>query len=51
MYPCDPGEVDGMINLDFDGDMRLLGVEVLDARAKLPQYLLDAAEPLHRGNA
>ncbi|MET9654739.1 DUF2283 domain-containing protein [Streptomyces sp. JL2001] len=51
MYPCDPDRVDGMINLDFDGDMRLLGVEVLDARGKLPRYLLDAAEPLNRGNA
>ncbi|MFG2871269.1 DUF2283 domain-containing protein [Streptomyces sp. NPDC048338] len=51
MYPCDPDKVDGMINLDFDEDMRLLGIEVLDARESLPQYLLDAAEPLNRGNA
>ncbi|MEV5576640.1 DUF2283 domain-containing protein [Spirillospora sp. NPDC052269] len=46
MYPCDPVEVDGMINLDFDEEGRLLGVEVLAARSKLPQYLLDAAERL-----
>ncbi|MFE1292737.1 DUF2283 domain-containing protein [Streptomyces sp. NPDC058751] len=51
MHPCDPVAVDGMINLDFDGDMCLLGIEVLDARSKLPRYLLDAAEPLNRGNA
>jgi uncharacterized protein YuzE len=46
MYPCDPVDVGGMINLDFDGDGRLVGVEVLAASSKLPQYLLDAAERL-----
>ncbi|WP_103352027.1 DUF2283 domain-containing protein [Amycolatopsis sp. CA-128772] len=46
MYACDPLEVGGMVNLDFDEDGRVLGVEVLDARSKLPQYLLDAAERL-----
>ncbi|WP_409181803.1 DUF2283 domain-containing protein [Amycolatopsis sp. VS8301801F10] len=46
MYACDPVAVDGMINLDFDGNGRLLGVEVLDASSKLPQYLLDSAEQL-----
>jgi uncharacterized protein YuzE len=46
MYPCDPIDVKGMINLDFDGDMRVVGVEVLDARSKVPQYLLDQAERL-----
>ncbi|MGI5167420.1 DUF2283 domain-containing protein [Spirillospora sp. CA-253888] len=45
-YPCDPIKVDGMINLDFDDDGRLLGVEVLDARAKLPAYLLEQAETI-----
>ena len=44
MYPCDPVEVGGMINLDFDEDGRLLGVEVLAASSKLPRYLLDVAE-------
>lgn len=43
-YPCDPVEVAGMINLDFDGHNRLLGLEVLGASAKLPQSLLDNAE-------
>ena len=44
MYPCDPHEVDGMINLDFDEDGRLLGIEILAASSKLPHYLLDQAE-------
>jgi uncharacterized protein YuzE len=44
MYPCDPIEVGGMINLDFDADGRLIGVEVLAASTKLPQYVLDQAE-------
>jgi uncharacterized protein YuzE len=41
-YPCDPAEVNGMINLDFDSDGRLLGIEVLDASRKLPKSVLDA---------
>jgi uncharacterized protein YuzE len=40
-YPCDPLDVDGMINLDFDGDGRLIGLEVLGAKGKLPPELLD----------
>jgi uncharacterized protein YuzE len=44
MYPCDPVGVSGMINLDFDEGGQLVGVEVLAASAKLPRYLLDAAE-------
>ncbi|GAA3165779.1 MULTISPECIES: DUF2283 domain-containing protein [Nonomuraea] len=44
MYPCDPVKVGGMINLDFDAGGRLVGVEVLDARSKLPAYMLEAAE-------
>jgi uncharacterized protein YuzE len=35
-YPCDPSEVGGMINLDFDADGRLVGIEVIDADKKLP---------------
>ncbi|MFV2177950.1 DUF2283 domain-containing protein [Actinomadura sp. LOL_016] len=46
MYTCDPIKVDGMINLDFDREGQAIGIEVLDARAKLPRYLLDAAERL-----
>ena len=45
-YPCDPVDVDGMINLDFDAEGRVIGIEILDARSKLPRYLLDAAERL-----
>lgn len=39
-YCCDPTEVGGMINLDFDDGGRLLGVEVLDARSYLDPRLL-----------
>ncbi|MFF3690577.1 DUF2283 domain-containing protein [Streptomyces sp. NPDC002187] len=46
MYPCDPVDVDGMINLDFDGHGRLIGIEVLAASSKLPEYLLQSAERL-----
>jgi len=35
---CDPTHE--MINLDFDLDGRLIGIEVLDARKKLPAELL-----------
>ncbi|WMX44494.1 DUF2283 domain-containing protein [Streptomyces roseicoloratus] len=45
-YPCDPVDVDGMINLDFDEHGRLIGVEVLAASSKLPEYLLQSAERL-----
>jgi len=43
-YMCDPGEVQGMINLDFDADGRLLGVEIMDASKRLPPEALRAAE-------
>jgi uncharacterized protein YuzE len=39
-YACDPREVDGEINLDFDSGGRLLGIEVLDASKKLSAELL-----------
>ena len=42
-YPCDPIAVGGMINLDFDKDGRLIGIEVLAARSKLPTSVLEAA--------
>ncbi|MGW6418130.1 DUF2283 domain-containing protein [Streptomyces sp. NPDC055055] len=44
MYPCDPVDVDGMINLDFDEQGRIVGIEVLAADSKLPEYLLQSAE-------
>ncbi len=39
-YACDPLEVGGQINLDFDSSGKLLGVEVLDASKRLPEALL-----------
>ncbi|KQV14865.1 MULTISPECIES: DUF2283 domain-containing protein [unclassified Kitasatospora] len=51
MYPCDPVAVGGMINLDFDEQERLIGVEVLAASSKLPEYLLDSSERLDAGDA
>jgi YD repeat-containing protein len=39
-YSCDPQEVGGQINLDFDAAGRLVGIEVLDARKKLPSKLI-----------
>jgi len=43
-YTCDPTEVGGQINLDFDVSGRLLGIEVLSASNKLPSELLEMAE-------
>ena len=34
-YPCDPIAVDGEINLDFDSDGRLIGIEVQNASKTL----------------
>lgn len=42
-YCCDPAAVDGQINLDFDLDGRLIGIEVLSASTKLPLDLLKRA--------
>ncbi|MGW0939782.1 DUF2283 domain-containing protein [Streptomyces sp. NPDC002666] len=39
-------DVDGMLNLDFDEQGRLIGIEVLAASSKLPEYLLQSAERL-----
>lgn len=43
-YPCDPIEVNGMINLDFDKEGRLVGIEILGAKSKLPKEFLEKAE-------
>ncbi len=43
-YSCDPNEVSGMINLDFNNDGQLGGIEIIDASKKLPKELLDEAE-------
>ena len=39
-YACDPEEVGGQIQLDFDDGGRLIGIEVLDASHMLPADLL-----------
>jgi uncharacterized protein YuzE len=39
-YLCDPEEVGTMINLDFDENNILVGIEVLDASKKLPKEVL-----------
>lgn len=43
-YSCDPQEVNGMINLDFDEEGKLRGIEILDASKKLSAEILDSAE-------
>jgi uncharacterized protein YuzE len=45
-YSCDAARVGGTINLDFDSEGRLIGIEVLDAGRKLPPALLMEAEDL-----
>jgi uncharacterized protein YuzE len=45
-YPCNPSQIKGMINLDFDQDGRLGDIEILDASKKLPAELLKLAEQL-----
>ena len=45
-YSCDPDEVGGMINLDFDGEGRLIGIEVLDASHLLPERVLKGQQAL-----
>ena len=42
-YLCDPKEINGMINLDFGKDGKLVGVEIMDASKKLPKDILDFA--------
>ncbi|MFB8034343.1 DUF2283 domain-containing protein [Streptomyces sp. NPDC056004] len=51
MYPCDPVDVDGLINLDFDERGRLIGIEVLAASSKMPEYLLKSAKRLDAEDA
>lgn len=43
--PVNPLEIDGMINLDFDAEGRMVGIEVLDASRFLSPELLASAEP------
>ena len=39
-YPCDPREIGGIINLDFDLNGRLVGVEIMDASGLLLPEIL-----------
>jgi uncharacterized protein YuzE len=50
-YLCDPAEVGGMINLDFDANGRLLGIEVIGASTLLSEKVLkeDSRPPIPRG--
>ena len=43
-YARDPREVNGQINLDFDEEGRLIGIEVLDASRLLPEDAIRRAE-------
>lgn len=43
-YLCDPREVHGMINIDFDADGRIVGIEVMDASKRLPSETLKASD-------
>lgn len=43
-YACDPEEVGGQIQLDFDDAGQLIGIEVLDASHLLPAAALATSE-------
>lgn len=43
-YPCEPDGVNGSVNLDFDASGRLVGIEILGAKAILPAETLSKAE-------
>lgn len=45
-YACDPRQVNGQIQLDFDHEGRLVGIEVLDASRLLRQEALDQGHPI-----
>lgn len=44
-YACDPAQVGGQINLDFDLHGKLAGIEILQASRKLPSAVISAASP------
>lgn len=45
-YPCDPIAVNGQINLDFDAEGRLVGLEVLDASRLMRSETLAEGHPI-----
>ncbi len=46
-HVCDAAAAAGSIHLDFDGDGKLLGIEILDASRALPATALASAERLY----
>ena len=44
--PCEIDGLKGEINLDFDKDGRLVGIEVLGASKVLPKSVLDGAKKI-----
>jgi len=48
MYPCDPSEINGMINLDFNKEGKLIDIEILDATRLLPKEFLENAQVISR---
>jgi uncharacterized protein YuzE len=47
-YHCDFTQVGGMINLDFDSQGRLIGIEVIQASKLLPTEAINDAEIIGR---
>lgn len=43
-YTCNPTEVGGMINLDFDPEDRLIGIEIVGATKKLRPTVIRLAD-------
>lgn len=48
-YSCDPSEINGEINLDFDSMGKLIGIEILNASNKLNNEILKISEKLWTG--
>jgi uncharacterized protein YuzE len=48
--PVDPQELDGEINLDFDRDGRLVGIEIQNASRFLSRVLLEDISPFPEGD-
>jgi len=47
-YSCDPIEIKGMINLDFNGDNQLIGIEIMDASRKLSKKIIESANKIEK---
>ena len=42
-YLGNPADINGMINIDFDAEGQIIGIEVMDASKKLPKSILAQA--------